>query len=453
MVPRVDLSELRVAAAVLETRVPGSPFATPADWRRLTRVAFRFVFVYFSIYVLTTQMLQAMIPAPFRGFPPLERLRPMLPLLMWTATHVFGVTGTPVVLSGSGDKYLNWIAAAWLLAIALVAAVLWSVADRRRRAYPALFEWFRVFLRFALGASMIGYGFAKVVPLQMPYPQLSRFVEPYGHFSMMGVLWYSIGASPAYEIFVGSAEAAGGILLFLPQTALVGSLLCLIDTIAIFALNMTYDVPVKLFSFHLILMSLFLLAPDAQRVIKVLLLNQSVEPARRRPVVSGWRAQRMLILAQAAFGLWLVGTNVMNARQSWYTFGHGAPKPPLYGLWNVDEMTMDGQVRAPLVTDNGRWRRLVVQAPTSLRFQRMDETFADFGAKVDTAAKSIALTKPGDANWRATLRFEEPSTDGLVLAGEVDGQKVRMTLSRIDLKSFLLANSGFHWIQERPFNR
>ena len=33
----------------------------------------------------------------------------------------------------------------------------------------------------------------------------------------------------------------------------------------IFTLNMTYDVPVKLFSFHLILMSLVLMAPEASR--------------------------------------------------------------------------------------------------------------------------------------------------------------------------------------------
>src|SRR5262245_21787988 len=82
----------------------------PAAWRPLTRIAFRFAVVYFSLYVVTTQMLQAMIPRPVPGFPLLERLPPLLPLLMWTATHVFGIAGTPVVLSGSGDKYLNWIA-------------------------------------------------------------------------------------------------------------------------------------------------------------------------------------------------------------------------------------------------------------------------------------------------------------------------------------------------------
>ena len=66
----------------------------------------------------------------------------------------------------------------------------------------------------------------------------------------------------------------------------------------IFTLNMTYDVPVKLFSFHLLLMSLFLLAPDTKRLLNVLLLNRpadvSVIPplgARRALSVSAWRCR------------------------------------------------------------------------------------------------------------------------------------------------------------------
>ena len=46
---------------------------------------------------------------------------------------------------------------------------------------------------------------------------------------------------------------------------MLGALIALCDMTHVFMLNMTYDVPVKLFSFHLMLMALFLLAPDFQR--------------------------------------------------------------------------------------------------------------------------------------------------------------------------------------------
>jgi hypothetical protein len=88
--------------------------------------------------------------------------------------------------------------------------LIWSRFDRRRTRYGRVYSWFRVFVRFALGSTLIGYGFAKVFPLQMPAPQLTRLLEPYGNFSPMGVLWYSIGASFSYERFVGLVKAIAG---------------------------------------------------------------------------------------------------------------------------------------------------------------------------------------------------------------------------------------------------
>ena len=110
---------------------------------------------------------------------------------------------------------------------------------------------------------MIGYGFVKVIPTQMSYPSLTRLLQPFGTLSPMGVLWTSMGSAPAYEIFTGCAQVAAGLLLIVPRTATFGALISLADMILVFMLNMTYDVPVKLFAFHLIL--LCLLSPGPRR--------------------------------------------------------------------------------------------------------------------------------------------------------------------------------------------
>ena len=60
---------------------------------------------------------------------------------------------------------------------------------------------------------MIIYGMVKVIPVQRHYPALTRLLQPFGTLSPMGVLWASMGAAPAYEIFAGFAEVAGGLLL------------------------------------------------------------------------------------------------------------------------------------------------------------------------------------------------------------------------------------------------
>jgi hypothetical protein len=374
------------------------------------------------------------------------------PLVGWVASHVFRVQQPLVFFSGSGDTTFEWVKAFCLLVIGAVVTIVWSVLDRKRADYVRLHRWFRLGVRFALGSTMLGYGMSKAIPLQMPAPQLTRLLEPFGNFSPMGVLWYSIGASRPYEMFTGFAELAGGILLFVPRLTTLGAMVCLADAVEIFTLNMSYDVPVKLFSFHLILLSLFLLAPDAKRLANVLVLNRTAEPADE-PHWASRRAARFALIGQLVFGAYLVAMSLTSSIRGWSLYGGGAPKSPLYGIWAVEEMAVDGHTRAPLVTDYYRFRRVVFQTPTAVSFQRMDDTFVTYRAVVDDAHRTITLNPAGDKSWDARLAFERTSPDRLTLDGKMYGQPLQLQLRLFDEKNFLLLSRGFHWVQEYPFNR
>ncbi len=169
------------------------------QWRPATRVAFRFCFVYFGLYCLLTQISAALVPLPNVDIPDPSMFWPMRPIVIWTASHVLGIT-RPLIYAdtGSGDRTYDWVLLFCELVFAILVTVVWSVLDRRRKNYLALYKWFRLFIRICLAGQMLAYGFAKAVPLQMPFPFLNRLVEPFGNFSPMGVLWASIGASPAY---------------------------------------------------------------------------------------------------------------------------------------------------------------------------------------------------------------------------------------------------------------
>ena len=427
--------------------------AAAVRWPLAARIAFRFCVLYFGMYVAVTFVIQGVLTAPAIEWPPLDQLPPIRTIVEWTAKHVFGVTQPLVIISGSGDKIFDWVEAFCLLVFAAVGTIAWSVFARRRLSYVGFQKWFRLYLRFALGGMMVSYGASKAIPLQMPFPPLQRLLEPFGHFSPMGVLWYSIGASRPYEIFTGCAELLAGVLLFIPATATLGALLSLACTIQIFVLNMTYDVPVKLFSFHLILMSLFLLAPDMRRLLNVLVLNRPAGLSTIPPLGRTRRAIRIGVLAQVLFGFYILSVNLNQNIGNWTTYGGGAPKSPLYGIWDVTKMTVDGVERAALVTDYDRWRRVVFDNPAFMSFQRMDDTFASFGSKIDTAAKSIALAKGADPKWSAKFTFEQPAADRLVMTGAMDGKKIRLELVLLSREKFLLVSRGFHWTQEYPFNR
>jgi uncharacterized membrane protein YphA (DoxX/SURF4 family) len=423
-------------------------------WKPVTRVAFRFCFSYFILFSLSNQILGGLFPIPKVDIPDPGTLWPLRQITFWAAKHVFRVTYELVYKdSGSGDKTFDWVQAFCLHVIALIVTAAWSYLDRRRQDYAAMYKWFRLFIRFALASEMFLYGFDKIIPLQMPFPYLTRFVEPYGNFAPMSVLWWSIGASPAYEIFAGSAEALGGMLLLLPRTTTFGALVCLADMIQVFMLNMTYDVPVKLFSFHLILLAVFLLAPDFRRLWDFFFAGRAAAPRAEPSLFHGARANRIAVIAQVVFGAYLIGMNIYGGVQAWHEYGGGRPKSVLYGIWNFEQMAVDGTVRPPLLSDADRWRRAIFDFVDGTSFQRMDETFVNYKSAIDEKAKTLTLTKRDDEKWSAKFTFDRPAPDRLVLDGTMDGRKVHAELKLLDRRQFMLVSRGFNWISEYPFQR
>jgi hypothetical protein len=156
---------------------------------------------------------------------------------------------------------------------------------------------------------------------------------------------------------------------------------------------------------------------------------------------------------QILFGLWLLGMNAYGDRQAWYISGGGRPKSPLYGIWEVDQQTVDGQLRSPLLNDYGRWRRVIFDSPARVTFQRIDDSFARYAATINVKAKTLVLNDDVDKNWKANFTFAREAPDQLTLEGNMDGHETHLQLRLVDLNEFLLVNRGFHWIQEHPFNR
>lgn len=451
---QMALIEAQQATEKSELTQEAHPQKPVPSWNFGLRLAFRFCFVYFTLYCLSNQIIAELFPIPKVNFEGLGVIWPMRQITFWIASHIFHIT-TPLVYtgSGSGDKTFDWIQNLFMLVFSVMAVAIWSVLDRRRKNYVNLYKWFYLFIRFALASELLIYGFSKLIPLQMPYPSLYRLTEPYGNISPMGVLWSSVGASPAYEIFTGCAETLGGLLLILPRTSLLGAFVALADMTEVFTLNMTYDVPVKLLSFHLILLSLFLLAPEARRIITFFFSRTAVEPSTRPPLFRSLRANRVALIVQIVFALYLVGMNIYDGIESWHTYGGGRPKPSLYGIWNVEAMSIDGVVHSPLLTDNDRWRRVIFDFTTFTWFQRMDDTTAGFGSTINDKDKTLSLAKNADKNWKASFSFDRPAQDQLVLDGSMDGHKIHMALKLVDRNKFTLVNRGFHWINDYPFQR
>ncbi|MGK8512206.1 DoxX family protein [Nocardia asiatica] len=430
-------------------------------WRGGTRVAFRFVFLYIGLFCLVyPSILPEFLGLAREWLPDWVNsgvARALRPVVEWTGTRVFGASVAANTASISGDQAYFWVLVFVVLVVALLGTLIWSVLDRDRPDYRAVQPWLLLFVRLCLAGQLVAYGMAKAIPTQMPPTPLSRLLQPYGDFSPMAVLWNQIGVSPQYEILLGSAELLGGVLLFVPRTALLGALLSLVCTTQVFVLDMTYDVPAKILAFHLVLLSLVLLAPEADRLLNVLLLNRTAGPSTTPPLLRTSRANRIAAAAQIVLGAWLLVSNAYTGWDRWNEQGAGRPEPPLYGIWSVTEFSVHGTPLPPLTTDELRWQRLVFDRDGAT-VQRMDGQLLPVLAMVDADARTVVMVAPpraagAQAQPLGSFGFDRPAPERLTLTGQLAGQPVSVALTSVALDDFPLRGRGFHWVQEYPYFR
>jgi hypothetical protein len=251
----------------------------------------------------------------------------------------------------------------------------------------------------------------------------------------MGVVWSMMGASQGYTLFAGLAEVIPGLLLCFRRTTTLGALLACAVMSNVMALNFFYDIPVKLYSTHLFLMGVFLLAPDIQRIFRFFVLNQPVQPAdlsaprfeNRHLRLTAW----VLWSATVAFS---VGSGLWNG---YGQYRKVPERPPLYGLYRVESGAPSG------------WHRVIFQSPRRLFVRDLTDKLRDFTIDYDTAKQSFTLNKDEDLA-AFTWSIREPNL--LLLNGTFQGEPTTIRLRRVDTE-IPITNRGFHWISEYPFNR
>jgi hypothetical protein len=207
--------------------------------------------------------------------------RLLRPIIRWFGRSILQVK-RPILFepTGSGDGVANWIQTLLVLVVSLIFVALWLAFTRspERRSLQARLPLIaRSCVRYGVGSTLIIYGVEKVFGLQMGvFPWMLD--GSVGSKTPMGLLWTFMGVSPGYQALTGAAELLTGILLFAKRTTLLGSLLGAIFMAQVFALNMFFDVPVKLFSFSLLISCMGLAFPDLGRLVSFFLLNRPTQP-------------------------------------------------------------------------------------------------------------------------------------------------------------------------------
>jgi hypothetical protein len=445
----------------LATPAP-APSTQPRRWSLATRLAFRFTFCYLMLYALCCGNATLWEIIPFHIG---EHLNdwfswPFYHSAQWLGQHLFHLTGVGAKLhgTGSGDTILDWIAVGIMLAVAILLTLVWTALAelrtpaRRSLAYPRFFFWFRLTIRLTLGVAMLNYGLAKLFPLQMAPPSLAVLNQPLGNTSPMTMLWTLIGLNPVYEMICGAAEVAAGILILFRRTGLLGELLTAFLATNIVLYNFCFDVPVKLYAAHLVLMSLALIVPDMPGLFNFFFLHRPCKP------IDGWvkparrYGLRIETIVTAVVLLLAVIPPVID-------HGHGYAQqlaserhpPPLTGEWHLTSATK------PFLTGDGVQLSEIFFEPTGrVMFRSSDGVLWRGGSDRDDKKHTLQLYCVGHDGPPPLYAVSQPDPAHLTLTptGKDAKNNGTLTLARVPLPShYPLLDRGFHFVNEWGLER
>jgi len=266
--------------------------------------------------------------------------------------------------------YSDWGIA---LVFALVGALIWTAIDRKSKSYHILYYWIRVVVRYRAGIGIIGFGFTKLFPTQMPYPSLGLLNSNFGDFTTQKIYWLSVGVVPWYQVFGGVVEIVAGAMLFFRKTSTFGAILLAAALGDITFVNYAYDGGVHVYAFYFVLLGLFIAADDFPKLYNLLILERYTVPFRvypdfKKPWLRYTRITLKVLTFVIFFGV-LTYTEIINFKYDPYKQPATAGVKILRGNYRVSEFKINGVVIPFNPLDSTRWQEATFENWTTLTFK------------------------------------------------------------------------------------
>lgn len=379
-------------------------------WKTYEKVAFRIAFIFFILIsipsswswyrnLFTTNWLRP----GYRDVYDVARFQPDF-------INVNSESGRWGIAS-----YASWGIA---LLVAIVGALIWGWFDKKRKEYNLLYYWLRVIVRYRAGIGIIGFGFTKLFPVQMPYPSLSNLLTDFGDFTAQKIYWLSIGIVPWYQVFAGIVEVTAGVLLFFRRTASIGAVLLAGALANITFVNFAYDGGVHVYSAYFVLLALFVLWYDVPAIYKLFVLQQYTVPVYHYPAFNKtWQRVSRWTLKWGAFFVFVVLLFYLQ----WWNYRYDPYKQPVHkaiagtkGVYNVTEFRLNNKVIPYSPQDSLRWSQVTFEKWSTITYQVNKAVKLDLsnggGSPKEDIDRNFELA--GVAGRRRFFYYEADTTSG-----------------------------------------
>ncbi|MGX5690865.1 hypothetical protein [Arcticibacter tournemirensis] len=343
------------------TRTVNTPVAPLENgWKGHQRFLFRVAFIFFVIMSVPWSWEW------YRNFFTID----------WTSLHYRDLYDIarfqPAFIKGSNRVlygYAEWFI---ILGVAIIGAAIWSLLDKRKE-YNILYYWLRVIVRYRAGIGIIGFGFTKLLPVQMPYPSIGLLNTNFGDFTPQKIYWLSVGIVPWYQIFAGVIEITAGALLFFRKTTLLGAILLFGALGDIVYVNFAFDGGVHVYSSYFVLFAAFLILYDVPKLYNLLILERLTTPVNIYPSFSqswlkytrtGLKSLTIIVFLGVLFYVQLINFLYDPYKQPAMS---GVKK--LRGLYHVSEFRINNKVIPESPLDSMRWQDVSFEKWSSLTYK------------------------------------------------------------------------------------
>ena len=423
-------------------------------WPLWQKLLFRFFFIYFLLFISPWSWLN-IIPGAQLILDYVDKMQ------IWAVIkcnahffHVFNIRDVKPFYNGSGDTSYFWAEQWFHLAVAFTGGLIWSVSDRKRKAYNGLNYILRLALRYSLALIAFDYGISKIFLLQMHFPSLSQMATPLGDLLPMRFSWLFIGYSAPYEIFSGIMEVLVGLLLIFRRTATMGVLVATVVFVNVMMLNLCYDIPVKLYAMNIVLMCFYLIANQSKRIINIFVYNRTAEACAlyHYPLHRKWMRVTRIVLKLMV--LYMVIRSVFNQYDEYKTLYKSVEVKAIpVGIYNVNKFVINKDTITPGI-DTLRWQDMILEKGGAGSINTKDTSFKRrygrgyFNFTTDTNNHTIAFKKLSqDSTPIFTMNYFIPDSLTIQLRGKKKNDSLYVELKKSD-RHFQLAERQFHWLSE-----
>lgn len=414
-------------------------------WTLMIKFLQLFVLTYFFFY---------MFPFPLTDIPVIGDILSYYDnaiefLTIWLGENVLRLDKVErIEMTGSGDTTFDFVKLLTTITLSFCIATIIFSFTATKSNYKRLTDIVFTYARYYLALYLLSYGFAKFYDGQFVFPDINRLEQKFGDASPMGLLWTFMGYSKAYTVFSGVCEVVGGLLLFFRRTTVLGGLISFMVMTNVAMLNFAYDVPVKLFSTHLALISIFIISPNILKLFQFFFLNKTAT----LNIDTIELQNKWLKYGRVAFkALIVIGFPALFIISD-LSYSEDEPKHNLNGAYITEQFIINNDTISSTQKDSAGWSKFFITDYYAKVVFNNDKKIY-YKTSVDTSLQTLSLSPYSDTTISYNLKYSFINEKAFTVSGQFRSDSISATFNVKRPDDYELVKRKFNWINEYPYNR